>query len=237
MPVFQKNAFAVRLSIEQLTMFASGDWRRKVDYTEEIPVPEQEWDDYYEAVDLLERLRHYDCFDEGGSDEGASIEEPRPLTRYYYAETEEEWHARVWAKLDAGEQPDNRLVDSFVADAFTEMLYDGPLAAQAAFGEAHTKIQGLGKAVDYSHHPIEWRDPTPISADAVAEAIREAHHLDAFDGKCAPAAGPWAGGTIPRGGHANDDPPFLAPDQQGVQVRPEARANRGGLFFEKECDD
>lgn len=111
MTEFKKNAITMTISLEQLTMFASGDWRRKVGYTEEIPVPEQEWDEYHEAVALLERLREFDNFNEGCSCEYAYIEEPRPLTIFHYAETEEEWEARVRDKLDAGEQPDNRVLE------------------------------------------------------------------------------------------------------------------------------
>lgn len=58
------------------------------------PVPECEWAEYREACALLGRLREYDGFYEGGPDEGAYIEEPRPRVHYTYLETVDEWLAR-----------------------------------------------------------------------------------------------------------------------------------------------
>ena len=104
---FKKSTWATRVTLHQMTMFASGSWRRRVTSQREIPVPELEWDEYHEAVDLLERLRENHLFREGCSCDHAYIEEPRSRYVVTYAETEEEWEARVRAKLDAGEVPDN----------------------------------------------------------------------------------------------------------------------------------
>lgn len=178
MTEFEKHSIPVRLTIEQLTMFASGDWRRKIDYTEEIPVPEQEWDEYHEAVALLERLREFDNFNEGCSCEHAYIEEPRPRTVFHYAETEEEWEARVWAKLDAGEQPDNQalkfnqdIVDYFFGESALSSLPKRP-----ADGAYEFKVQSLGGARD-------WHPDGP-SAGEVADHVREQARLDIFGKEC-----------------------------------------------------
>lgn len=184
MTEFKKNSVAMRVSLEQLTMFASGDWRRKVDYTEEIPVPEQEWDEYHEAVALLERLREFDNFNEGCSCEYAYIDEPRPRTIFHYAETEEEWEARVRAKLDAGEQPDNRVEDAFLqmAQAASEMLCTPSIIAglpsepaQGEYGYRPYEVRNLGGAV---------RDYKEFVTDRAVEYIRERNALDAFNKEC-----------------------------------------------------
>lgn len=103
----EKSAWATLVDVHRLTMFATGSWRRRVARRIEVPPSEQDWDEYHEAVDLLERLREHPLFWEGCSCDHAHIEEPRSRYVYIYAETEEEWAERVRAKLAAGEKPDN----------------------------------------------------------------------------------------------------------------------------------
>lgn len=196
MTEWKKNAFAVAVPIETLLMFATGDWRRKIDYTEEIPVPEQEWDEYHEAVALLERLREFDNFNEGCSCEHAYIEEPRPRTIFHYAETKEEWEARVWAKLDAGEQPDNQAL-KFNQDVVDFFFGASPLMEmQSQINDTHANLRSIGRAVDYSFQQLPQAGWTTEdqrasrggtfapNARVVADHIRSQIKLDVFDKEC-----------------------------------------------------
>lgn len=177
MTEFKKNAFAVAVPIETLLMFATGDWRRKIDYTEEIPVPEQEWDDYYDALDDLRSLQGRECWIGYDGDE-EYIREPRPRTIFHYAETKEEWEARVWAKLDAGEQPDNQALkfNQDVVDYFFGEPLLADLPRRPANGTYGFKVQSLGGARD-------WHPDGP-SASEVADHVREQARLDIFGKEC-----------------------------------------------------
>lgn len=162
MTEFEKNAFAVAVPIETLLMFATGDWRRKIDYTEEIPVPEQEWDEYHEAVAARDHLLSFDCV--YGAD--IDIEEPRPRTIFHYAETKEEWEARVWAKLDAGEQPDNQVL-KFNQDIVDYYFQQAPQAGWT------TEDQRASRGGTFAPN-----------ARVVADHIRKQINLDVFDKEC-----------------------------------------------------
>lgn len=79
-----------------------GEWLRKVATRTETPPTEQDWAEYHEGVALLDKLRANRYFDEGGDEYGATMSEPQPTVHIEYAETEDEWTARI-AELDIDE--------------------------------------------------------------------------------------------------------------------------------------
>lgn len=169
--MYKRNSFAMG---RNRLMFATGDWRRKVAHREEIPVPEQDWDDYHEALRLQARLIELG-YDYEFDDEGEPvIPEPRPRTIIHYAETEEEHEARVQAKLDAGEEPDNFLADSMTLLGGAAALAFNASTIARAFDSGAGGVRSLGRARDYR----EYDSPT---ADIIAEHIRDQVRLDAFD--------------------------------------------------------
>lgn len=98
----EKIEHRFRMSLEVAAEMAGGDWARRIDHVELIPPTPQDWADYYDAVDHLEKARDYHGFVEDCSCEHAYIEEPRPREVVYYAETRREWMDRVRDKAYAG---------------------------------------------------------------------------------------------------------------------------------------
>lgn len=61
----------------------------------ETPPTEEQWAEYREALDLFEKLNQSPYFHIGGYDAEVTVEEPQPTVTIEYAETEDEWAARV----------------------------------------------------------------------------------------------------------------------------------------------
>lgn len=97
-----KNGVAVRFLLEDLVAMAGGDWSRRVKSRQKIDPTPEEIDEYERAKAALDILNDYDgwmCRDWG-------LFPPAPSYETVYAETEDEYQARIQAKLDAGEWPE-----------------------------------------------------------------------------------------------------------------------------------
>jgi hypothetical protein len=97
----RRNTFTMRMSqemwLDTLAMKYGPPFTRLVASRTETPPTAEEWAEYQEGVELLERLRENRFYREGGPDEGSEIEQPRPHVHIVYAETEAEYAARVLA--------------------------------------------------------------------------------------------------------------------------------------------
>lgn len=96
----ERNSFALRLTVDQLTMWGGPEWQRREASRKRTPPSEEEWDAYLKACEHLEMARQYEGFDEGCSCDHASIREPADHIEVEYAETEEEWSERAFALAD-----------------------------------------------------------------------------------------------------------------------------------------
>lgn len=103
----EKYGIAFHVTPYMLAMRYGGEWWRREKTRTETPPTEADWAEYREGVALLEKLRDNPYFEEGGPEYGASMEEPRPTVHVEYAETEDEWRARI-ATLDIDEAERNR---------------------------------------------------------------------------------------------------------------------------------
>lgn len=95
----EKNSIAIRMSeemwLDSLAMKYGGDFCRKIASRTGTPPTEAEWAKYREAVDLLAKLEDNPYWEDGGTEYGSRIQEPEPSVHYEYAETQEEYAARV----------------------------------------------------------------------------------------------------------------------------------------------
>lgn len=99
------NEVVVRLPVDLWAMLsASSEWHRAVETRKEFPPTAEEWAEYDRAMSLLDQLRESPYFEDG--DDGATVNPPRPHVTVKYAETREEWLARIQAMIDAGKRPD-----------------------------------------------------------------------------------------------------------------------------------
>lgn len=95
------HKFAVHLPVSEeyardmLAMKYGPPFTRLVASRTETPPTEQQWAEYREAADLLAKLEANPCFYVGGYDCEIRIDEPAPTVHVEYAETEDEWAARV----------------------------------------------------------------------------------------------------------------------------------------------
>lgn len=96
------NSVAIRLSAEEVYMYRSWDdsrYDRRVEKVITTDPTEAEWAEYRKAKEAHDFLLESPYFQDGGPDEGSSVEEPEPKREYIYAETTEEWLDRC-RKLD-----------------------------------------------------------------------------------------------------------------------------------------
>lgn len=94
---FNTNTIAIRLSAEQVYEYRAWRdrrYRRRVQEVIETPPTEQQWADYRKAKEAHEYLMQSPYFQDGGPDDGSSVNEPTPDREYIYAETTEEWIQR-----------------------------------------------------------------------------------------------------------------------------------------------
>ena len=99
-----KNYVAIRVSAEQVYWqrgFWDSRYQRIVERVEVTDPTEADWEDYRRARDAHEYLLASPYFQDGGPDEGSTVEPPEPTRTYVYAETHEEWLNRCHA-LDEG---------------------------------------------------------------------------------------------------------------------------------------
>lgn len=97
-----KNEVYVRISAEQVYMYRAWQDRRysrKVERVITTDPTEAHWAEYRKAKEAHDYLLESPYFQDGGPDEGSSVEEPEPKREYIYAETTEEWLDRC-RKLD-----------------------------------------------------------------------------------------------------------------------------------------
>lgn len=180
----QERGIPVRIDLETLVMFADESWQRKVDRVEELPIPEQEWDEYHEAVDLRDRLLGLDCVYDAC---GLEIEEPTPRHIHHYAETREEWLERIQARVDDGEVPGNEAIraDPGIVDYFfgPSTLMDA-MNAQSPTELAHQKVYNFARpmGVTTEDHALGAAGFAP-SVSKVAEHVRSQVELDVFKKK------------------------------------------------------
>lgn len=100
MTEMHRNQIAVRLTIDQLTMWGGPEWQRKEASRKRTPPSEEEWAAYLVAEAHLVAARQYEGFDEGCSCDHASVREPTDHIEIEWAETEEEWTERAFALAD-----------------------------------------------------------------------------------------------------------------------------------------
>lgn len=96
-PVF-KYGSTFTVSTEELASARSWNdprYNRKVKETIVHPPTQADWDEYREGVAMLKRLRKNKFYQEGGPDEGSSVDKPRARHEYVYGETHDEWLERV----------------------------------------------------------------------------------------------------------------------------------------------
>ena len=97
-----KNSIAVRFPLDDLIAVAGGDWSRRIESSEKVEPSEGEWAEYERAKAALDILNDYD----GWHCSDWDLFPPTPSYETVYAETEDEYQARIQAKLDAGEWPE-----------------------------------------------------------------------------------------------------------------------------------
>ena len=92
----EKKPVTVRLTLEQLTKGLSGRHLRRKTVTVCSNSPSAEELEAYEAAKAaLELLKDSPYFEDGGPDYGADITKPVGTYETRWAETEEEWAARL----------------------------------------------------------------------------------------------------------------------------------------------
>ena len=88
------NSVAIRLSAETVYMYRAWNddrYGRKVERVITTEPSEADWAEYRKAKEAHDYLLESPYFQDGGPDEGSSVEEPEPKHEYIYAETVEEW--------------------------------------------------------------------------------------------------------------------------------------------------
>ena len=94
---FHKNEVYIRLSAEEVYMYRAWQDRRysrRVEQVITVEPTEKDWADYRKAKEAHEYLLQSPYFEDGGPEEGSSVNEPTPTREYIYAETTEEWIQR-----------------------------------------------------------------------------------------------------------------------------------------------
>lgn len=89
-----KNEVYLSLHAEQVYMYRAWKddrYRRKVERVITTDPTEADWAEYRKAKEAHDYLLESPYFQDGGPDEGSSVEEPEPKHEYIYAETVEEW--------------------------------------------------------------------------------------------------------------------------------------------------
>lgn len=97
----RKKYFTMNISGDMYaTMLAyhhGGEYERRIASKTTTGPTEQDWQKYHEGVRMLAMLHNNKYFTDGGPGEGATMNKPEPTTHYEYAETTQEWIARVLA--------------------------------------------------------------------------------------------------------------------------------------------
>lgn len=142
----EKWGAAIRTTLEFEASMAGGEWARREKSRTEEPPTEAALADYQRATALLDELYTLDCFDEGY--EGVSIIKPRPSVHIEYAETHEEWLARITEKEKREGRPEptpdplfGAAYASIAASLARALDSHSPIADLAARPNAFTKEQ------------------------------------------------------------------------------------------------
>ena len=95
-----KNTVTFHVSAEEYYMhraWTNPAFFRVVERVITTEPTDAEWAEYRKAKEAHDYLLQSPYFQDGGPDEGSSVEEPEPKHEYIYAETVEEWIDRCRA--------------------------------------------------------------------------------------------------------------------------------------------